>query len=79
MLYNQLDNSPRSKWNAQVHYARHAYKMDCIDSRPNYPLINVVMKGVGDITQLRIHLAVIPVITTLQVLEQQFGCLKEKR
>lgn len=76
MIYNRLDNSPRSKWAEQVHMARKEFEMQCIGNRINLMVVEELLTGIGDIARLRLTGAVLPLLHQMGKIERLYGSLK---
>lgn len=62
------------EWKEQIKHARHSLRMDMIDNRPDYKLAMDQIQGtIGDIAAHRLMIACLPLLASLQKLENLMG------
>lgn len=77
MIYNRLDNSPRSKWAEQVHMARHEYAAQC-KKQIDLMVVEELFVGISDIARWRLTAAILPVLYQLGRIKRLYGSLDVK-
>jgi hypothetical protein len=66
-----------SKFAGQVFLARHSFKMDCLETQPDWLSSQDKIQGmIGDVVMLRVAECCTPVFSTLNKLECLFGAIK---